>query len=164
MFGKRLGSEFLLFLPKNRRFLLILFALYNSWSILLISCSAYSSECSKSLTRAIAIAFLFFGGAAMITAAITRNTRQMMERERGNTGVKTGIPPRYIRGNRATGSRFAGNETGLNAISFCGTAPVSFSGYRLLRVLFYTTRNLSARYILPVRRRHIFFCRMPTPP
>lgn len=28
----------------------------------------------------------------MITAAITRNTRQMMERERGNTGVKTGIP------------------------------------------------------------------------
>ena len=44
------------------------------------------------MTRAIAIAFLFFGGAAMITAAITRNTRQMMERERGNTGVKTGIP------------------------------------------------------------------------
>lgn len=73
-------------------------------------------------------------------------------------------PRRHIRGNRATENRFAGNETGLNAISFCGTAPVSSSGYRLLRVLFYTTRNLSARYILPVRRRHIFFCRMPTPP
>ena len=30
MFGKRLGSEFLPFLPKNRRFLLILFVLHNS--------------------------------------------------------------------------------------------------------------------------------------
>ena len=29
MFGKRLGSKFLPFLPKNRRFLLILFELHN---------------------------------------------------------------------------------------------------------------------------------------
>ena len=30
MFGKRLGSKFLLFLPKNRQFLLILLQLHNS--------------------------------------------------------------------------------------------------------------------------------------
>ena len=30
MFGKRLGSEFLPYLPKNRRFLLFLFALHNA--------------------------------------------------------------------------------------------------------------------------------------